>query len=110
MQKIIRFIQRLPLGANFIIGLVAFKAGFKGVPVIYSLSEYNKVFSDDEIENIFADLDEESVSAAKRFMKRQLSVPYGSVFIHPKYFLQKQSRKNIKKYCLFLKKSAENIS
>ena len=104
MQKIIRFIQRLPLGANFIIGLVAFKAGFKGVPVIYSLSEYNKVFSDDEIENIFADLDEESVSAAKRFMKRQLSVPYGSVFIHPKYFFTEAEQKEYKKILPVFKK------
>ncbi len=103
-QLFLYVLKKIPSGSRFRAASVAFKADFRLLSVIYSASADNKIFSDKEIENIFADLDEKSIAAAKLFMKRQLKVPAGSVFIHPEYFFSEAEQQEYKKLLPIFKK------
>ena len=77
-NKLISIFKKLPLGSRICIALVAFKGNLKFSIAPYAHAEKNKLFSDAEIEKMFEGLDEKSIDCAKRFMHRQINLPYES--------------------------------
>ncbi|MBE6388570.1 MAG: hypothetical protein E7043_00165 [Lentisphaerae bacterium] len=70
------------------------------------MSGDNKIFTDSEIEEIFAGLDEKSIFTAKRFMNRQRNFP-PCTLIHPSYYYTDEERKEFQKLKSDYKKSAK---
>ena len=72
-------------GERIAMGLVAFNAKLQFANFVYADSG-GKIFSDSEIDDLFADLDKESREVAKRFMHHQHKIPPQGFMIHPEYF------------------------
>ena len=97
VNKITPLLKRIPGGSRLNAAAVAFCADLKNSTAPYGLSQKNRFYTDDEIENIFAELDAESITLAKRFMHRQISMPHESYFLHPKYFFTQSEREEFKR-------------
>ena len=80
------FLRTLPLGTRIDMALIAFHADLKFTDSVYSDSGNNRIFSDDEIEELFRGMDPDSIELAKQFMHRQYRCPPNGFMIHPKYF------------------------
>ena len=87
---------KIPLGSRLNAALVAFCADLRVSTAPYGQSPCNKFYTDAEIEKIFAELDNDSIELAKRFMHRQINMPAESYFIHPKYFYTQKERNEFK--------------
>lgn len=79
------WLRRSVLGEKLDMALVAFNANLQFAGFAYANSG-GKIFSPDEIRELFSGLDEASIEIAARFISRQYLCPPNSLMIHPKYF------------------------
>ena len=79
------FLRKTELGKRIDMALIAFKANLQFARFMYAESG-GRMFSESEIEELFPDLDEESLGVAKRFIARQYKAQPNSLLVHPKYF------------------------
>lgn len=108
-NKLISALKKLPLGSRLSIAFVAFKGKLEFSIAPYAHAEKNKLFSDAEIEKMFEGLDEKSIDCAKRFMHRQINLPYESFLIYPKYFYTPEEHEEYKKLFPEYKKSCRKF-
>ena len=79
------FLRKTEIGKRIDMAFIAFHANLQFARFMYAESG-GRIFSDREIEELFAGLDEESLNIAKRFMSRQYKALPNSLMVHPKYF------------------------
>lgn len=79
------FLRKTELGKRIDMALIAFNANLQFARFMYAESD-GRIFSESEIEELFPDLDKESLDVAKRFMARQYKALPNSLMVHPKYF------------------------
>ena len=91
------FLRSLPLGTRIDMALIAFHADLQFTDSIYSDSGNNRIFSDDEIEELFRGMDPGSIELAKKFMHRQYRCPPNGFMIHPKYFYTQTEKDEYRK-------------
>ena len=101
------FLRKTTLGERIDMAFIAFHANLQFAEFLYANSG-SKIYSDSELENIFTDLDIESLNILKRFMHRQYACPHSSLMVHPKYFYtdeeKQEQQKLLKDYNKTIKK------
>ena len=84
-KKISPLLCSTPFGRRLDMAAIAFNADLQ-----FAASEYSdsgsRIFTDAELEDIFAGLDPASLALAKKFMRRQYRCPRNGFMVHPKYF------------------------
>jgi len=80
------FLRSTTFGERLDAALVAFNANLQFAGFMYARSG-GTIFSDSEIEEIFAGLDADSISIAKRFMSHQHKCLPFSIYQIPVFFL-----------------------
>ena len=86
-QKLSPLIRALPGGERVDMALVAFNANLQFISSLYANSG-SRIFTDEQIDEIFDGIDPASLHLAKRFMHRQYRCPPNALMAHPKYFYE----------------------
>ena len=84
-KKISPLVRSLPGGSRLDMALIAFHADLQFAASAYSDSG-SRIFSDAELAEIFAGLDDVSLAFARQFMRRQYRCPCNGFMVHPKHF------------------------
>ena len=90
------FLRKTSLGERLDMAFIAFHANLQFAEFRYANSG-GKIFSDGEIEEVFAGLDNDSLAVVKRFMHRQYVCPHSSLMVHPKYFYTESEKAEYRK-------------
>ena len=86
ISKILPLLNKSEYGRRINIAFLAFMENLHSTDSGYAYDEKNHIFTQEEIEHIFKDLDRPSIENAKKFMRRQFTQPPNTFFIHPRHF------------------------
>ena len=90
------WLRKTSFGERLDIALVAFNANLQ-FPILIYANSGSKIFTEAEIEELFGDLDKESIDVAKRFISRQYRCDPRCLMLHPKYFYTQSEQSEYKK-------------
>ena len=90
------WLRKTSFGERLDIALVAFNANLQ-FPILIYANSGSKIFTEAEIEELFGDLDKESIDVAKRFISRQYRCDSRCLMLHPKYFYTQSEQSEYKK-------------
>ena len=96
-EKLSPLLKRLPYGERLNMALIALTTDLQITQALYPYFPGYKYFSEEEIRNIFAGMDDRSIELALLFMRRQLQLPKKSFFIHPQHFYTAAEQMEYKK-------------
>lgn len=95
-SKLSPWLRKTELGKRIDMALIAFNANLQFARFMYAESG-GRIFSENEIDELFPDLDDKSLEVAKRFISRQYKALPNSLMVHPKYFYTEAENKEYQK-------------